>query len=178
MNELQSSAPDPRPLPVSQTADASWGDGPPDPLAYPDLYDGIIARRCIAFLIDQIIVAVLSAMTWMVLAVLQILTLGLLAPTPAIGLSVLFGLAYYTLFLGHAGQSLGMRWQELELRRQDGGRASYAQALARTMLFFFSIAFTAWLILLIAVVNERRRCVHDFLSGTVVVRRAGALDIS
>ena len=57
----------------------------------------------------------------------------------------------------------------IEVRTLDGNRPSLLQAFAMTALFYVSITLTTLLILLIALFNDRRRCVHDILSGTVVV---------
>jgi uncharacterized RDD family membrane protein YckC len=63
-----------------------------------------------------------------------------------------------------------MSWAGIEVRGGDGRAVTYGEALLRTALFYLTIALTAWLILLIAFLNPRRRCVHDFLADTVVVR--------
>jgi len=39
-------------------------------------------------------------------------------------------------------------------------------------LFYASLAFTGSLIMLVVCFNDRRRAVHDYLSGVVVVRRS------
>jgi uncharacterized RDD family membrane protein YckC len=164
------SSPD-RISPSSCDADASWHDGPPDPLAYPGLYDGVILRRVMGYIADQVLVTLLSVAAWLALAALQILTLGLVAPVPAAGLVLVIGFGYYTYFLGSQGATLGMAWTAVEVRGADGRVVTYGQAFLRTALFYLSIALTAWLILFIAFLNPRRRCAHDFLAETVVIRK-------
>ncbi|MEJ2026655.1 MAG: hypothetical protein P8X52_04105, partial [Limibacillus sp.] len=37
-------------------------------------------------------------------------------------------------------------------------------------LFVVTVAPSTWIVLVVALMNERRRCLHDYLAGTVVVR--------
>jgi uncharacterized RDD family membrane protein YckC len=60
---------------------------------------------------------------------------------------------------------------DLEVRAWDGRTPGYAQGLLMSAFFYLSIMTTTWLILVVALFNERRRCLHDFMAGTVVVRR-------
>jgi uncharacterized RDD family membrane protein YckC len=86
----------------------------------------------------------------------------------------LFGLvplAYHTLLLsGRRSATFGMRCFDLELRSVTGGRPGFLQALLQTALFYVTVAMTCSLILLAALFNRRRRTLHDFLAGTVMVR--------
>ncbi len=62
-----------------------------------------------------------------------------------------------------------MQTMGIEVRASDGQRPSLLQAFTMTALFYISIALTSMLILVVALFNDRRRCVHDILSGTIVV---------
>ena len=66
----------------------------------------------------------------------------------------------------------GQRLFDLEVRSWTGGRLEYSQAFLNTVLFYTSVLLTAWLILAVTLFNDRRRALHDFLAGTLVVRRA------
>jgi uncharacterized RDD family membrane protein YckC len=87
----------------------------------------------------------------------------------------LFGLvplAYHTLLLsGRHSATFGMRCFDLELRSTTGERPGFLQALIQTALFYITIGMTCSLILLVALFNRRRRTLHDFLAGTVMVRK-------
>jgi len=102
--------------------------------------------------------------------VLWLMSFGLLGPL----LWFLFGLvplAYHTLLLcGPASATFGMRVFDLELRSVSGERPSFVQALIQTALFYVTVGMTCSLILLIALFNRRRRTLHDFLAGTVMIR--------
>ena len=39
------------------------------------------------------------------------------------------------------------------------------------VLFYVTVVATSLLILLVVLINDRRRAVHDYLSGVVVIRR-------
>jgi uncharacterized RDD family membrane protein YckC len=62
-----------------------------------------------------------------------------------------------------------MQFMGIEVRSLNGARPNLLQAFAMTALFYLSVAVTTSLILLVALFNDRRRCAHDILSGTIVV---------
>jgi uncharacterized RDD family membrane protein YckC len=142
----------------------------PDPAAFPEVYEGVLWRRIAAYLIDLFCIGVIAVGVWVVFAVLLLLSFGLLGPL----LWFLFGLiplAYHTLLLsGPRSATFGMRVFDLELRSVSGERPSFVQALIQTALFYVTVAMTCSLILLVALFNRRRRTLHDFLAGTVMVR--------
>lgn len=142
----------------------------PDPAAYPEIYEGVPWRRVAAYAVDLVCIGVLAIFVWLVFAVLWLLSFGLLGPV----LWFLFGLlplAYHTLLLsGRRSATLGMRCFDLELRSVTGERPGFVQALVQTALFYVTVAMTCSLILLVALFNRRRRTLHDFLSGAVMVR--------
>ncbi|WP_375595457.1 RDD family protein [Algihabitans albus] len=137
------------------------------------LFDEILVRRSAAFILDALVLAVLSVALWFALGVIGILSLGLLLPLQAVALTLL-PIAYYTLFVGEGGATPGMRLMDIEVRSLDGGSADYLQAFVRMATFSVSVAITGWLVLIVVFFNDHRRALHDFLSGTVVVRRTAA----
>ena len=101
---------------------------------------------------------------------LGIFTFGLLWPGAA--LSPLVALAYFTLTLGGRHSATpGMRWQDIELRTWNGRRPGYLQAALQTILFYVTVSVAA-LVLVVPFFTARRRCLHDYLCGTVFVRRS------
>ncbi|ABS64492.1 RDD domain containing protein [Parvibaculum lavamentivorans DS-1] len=134
-------------------------------------FDGVIAARCLAFLADLLAVCILLVLATIAFGVLGILTFGLLWPGAA--LSPLIALAYFTFTLGGRHSATpGMRWQGIELRAWNGRRPGYLQAALQTILFYASVAIGTVLVLLVPFFNEQRRCLHDYLCGTVFVRRS------
>jgi uncharacterized RDD family membrane protein YckC len=142
----------------------------PDPAAFPELYEGVLWRRVFAYLLDLVFIGVIMVGVWLVFAALWLLSFGLLGPVLWL-LSGLVPLAYHTLLLsGRRSATFGMRCFDLELRSVSGERPSFLQALIETALFYVTVAMTCSLILLVALFNRRRRTLHDFLAGAVMVR--------
>ena len=146
-----------------------------DPLLYPEFYDGIIFKRVIAYVIDVIVISMLLGIVFVGLGILGFITFG--ATWGIMGIVLfLIPFAYHTLLIGGPQSStIGMRIMDLEVRRWVGGRPDYVQAAVQTIMFYGSIALTAWLILLVAFFGGAGRCLHDYFSGTVVVIKLDAL---
>ena len=149
-----------------------------DPLALPELYDGVLPRRTLAFVIDALLIGMLTFFGYIAIGVIGILTLGLgwlLFPV----LFPLVALGYNAFTLGGpASATPGMRLFGLEMRSWDGQRMYALLAALHALLFWFSVSLLTPLVLLVAVFNERRRLLHDIVLGTVLVnsgeaRRAG-----
>lgn len=160
-------------LPALGLGAAAWGEAPPDPLAAPALYQGLIWRRALGYLVDVVLIAALSVGLWFVAGVVGILSFGLLTPLGILALAIL-PVAYHTYFLGQAGATPGMALFDVEIRSWTGRRPDYTQAFLATVLFYITVSLTAWLVLAVTLFNDRRRAVHDVLAGTLAVRRAGA----
>ena len=81
-------------------------------------------------------------------------------------------LAYHTLLVsGRHSATLGMRAFGLQMHSWNGERPVFLQALAHTALFYVTVGATASLILLFALFNQRRRTLHDVLTGLLKLRR-------
>jgi uncharacterized RDD family membrane protein YckC len=139
---------------------ADWPDG---------AFDGIIVRRCLAFVADLAVILVLLIAASIIFGILGILTFGLLWPGAA--LTPLLVAAYFTLTLGGRHSATpGMRWQGIELRAWNGNRPGYLQAFLQTLVFYVTVVVGTALVLLVPLFNKRRRCLHDYLCGTVFIR--------
>lgn len=141
----------------------------PDPIEFPQYYDGVSIKRIIAYVIDFIICALLGGVGLVVSSIIGIMSFGLLfAP-----LMVLLGLIpfiYHTILIGSERcATVGMRFCGLRVYRLDGGRPEMLQAFIQTAIFFFTAPPTSFLILLVSLFNTRRRCLHDILAGTLVL---------
>jgi len=145
----------------------------PRSLSDSGLYDGILWRRIGAYFIDAFLILAVNIALHVLLLFLGFLTFGLswLLLGPVTYLTV--GLAYGTLFLGGGeGATPGMRLFDIEARGLNGGRPDYFQAFLMTALFYATVLFTSFLILIVAVFTEHNRTVHDLLSGVTVIRRS------
>jgi uncharacterized RDD family membrane protein YckC len=152
------------------TGGAAWQEAAVDPLADPALYDGIRWRRVFGYIVDLALIALASLAVWLLLAVAGIASFGLLLPLLPIGVA-LVPLAYHTLQVASPrSATVGMRLFDVEVRAWTGTRPDLWQAFLMTALFLVTVALTGSLILLVPLFNSRGRTLHDYLSGTVVVR--------
>ena len=143
-----------------------------DPAANPELFDGVLPRRCIAFLIDVIIIAIPVLFVAMFIFIFGLVTLGLgwvlfwlLWPA-----TVVWAICYYGLTFGSpASATLGMRVMELEMRTWYGAPSYFVLGAVHGILYWVTISFLTPFILLVAFFNHRRRLLHDMLVGTVVI---------
>jgi uncharacterized RDD family membrane protein YckC len=152
-----------------------------DPIANPELFEGVSARRFIAFLIDVLIIMVPVALAAIFIFFFGLVTLllgwalfWLLYPG-----TIVWALVYFGLTLGGpASATIGMRVVDLELRTWYGAPAYFVLGAARAVVFWLTISFLTPLVLVVGLLNERRRLLHDILLGTVVINnpvRAQAL---
>lgn len=142
---------------------------------HPEYFEGITLRRIFAYAIDVVAVTVAAVAVWVGMGLLGILSFGLLMPLQALAVA-LVPLAYHSLLIaGPSSATLGMRAMGIRVlslgpsTQGGGGRPSLFQAIIQTVAFYGSVAFTGTLILLVALFNPRRRTLHDWLAGTVVV---------
>lgn len=156
----------PSPNPVATVAGA--GLNTPFGRAY---VEGVVWRRVVAYGIDLAIILCISALAILVFVPATILSFGLLA-TPLTLAFALIPLAYHTLLIGGKGSAtFGQRLLGLRVMTIGGGRPDYAQAAVQCVLFYVTLMATG-LLLVVVFFNPLRRTIHDWLSGTVVVRRS------
>jgi len=143
-----------------------------DPVANPELFEGVLVRRAIAFVIDVTIIAIPVLFAALFILVFGLVTLGigwalywLLWPATVIWAAVYYGLT----FGSAASATIGMRVMELEMRTWYGAPAYFVLGAVHGILYWVTISFLTPLILLVAFFNERRRLLHDMLVGTIVI---------
>jgi uncharacterized RDD family membrane protein YckC len=143
-----------------------------DPIANPELFAGVLARRLVAFFIDVIIIAVPIVAAAIVIFLFGIVTLGLgwmlfwlLSPA-----SVIWALAYYGLTMGSAASAtIGMRAMDIEIRTWYGAPAYVLLGAVHAVVYWVTVSVLTPLILLVGLFDTRRRLLHDMLVGTVVI---------
>ncbi len=152
-----------------------------DPVANPELFEGVLSRRMIAYLIDLVVIAVPVVLAALFILLFGLVTLGLgwilfwlLGPA-----SVIWALAYYGISMGSpASATIGMRAVDLEIRTWYGAPCYFVLGAVHAVVFWVLISTLTPLVLVVGFFNERHRLLHDFLVGTVVInneRRAAAL---
>lgn len=146
-------------------------DYQPDPLTNFRLYSGVRTKRLLAFLLDVVILAILTFMAGAIIFVLGILTLGLGWLLYAILWPVL-ALVYCAFTLGGPNSAtLGMQAMGIEMRQVDGSRMTPALAAVHSILFYASVSILTPFITLICLFTDRKRLLQDLLIGTVVINK-------
>ena len=143
-----------------------------DPATQPELFEGVLARRVVAFVIDVVIIAVPVLFAGLFIFLFGIVTFGLgwvlfwmLSPA-----AIVWALLYYGLTFGSAkSATIGMRVMDLEMRTWYGTPAYFVLGAVHAVIYWISVSFLTPFILLVALFNDRRRLLHDILLGTVVV---------
>jgi uncharacterized RDD family membrane protein YckC len=152
-----------------------------NPDTNPEWFDGVPARRLVAFLIDLVILAIPLVVLALFFFAVGIVTLGfgfvLFGLMPV--LSILWALFYYGATLGSPqSATLGMRAMNIEMRTWYGLPAYFVLGAVHAIIFWVTVSALTPLVLLVCFFNARKRLLHDFLVGTVVVNnpsRAGLL---
>ena len=146
-----------------------------DPATQPEFFDGVLARRVVAFIVDFIIIAVPVVLAAMFIFAFGIITLGLgfalywLLPAA----TVIWALFYFGITLGGPNSAtIGMRLMDLEMRTWYGAPAYFVLGAVHAIAFWFTVSFFTPFVLLVAFFNEPRRLLHDILLGTVVINNA------
>jgi uncharacterized RDD family membrane protein YckC len=144
-----------------------------DPVTEPQLFSAVIRKRCIAFLIDAVLIALLTVIAFVVVAVLGVLTLGL--GWLLFGLIFpLVGLGYNAFTIGGPKSStIGQRTMGLAVPMWYGGKVTPLIAAFHALLFWFSLTLF-FPILLWCFFDSRKRCLHDILAGVLVINRPTA----
>jgi uncharacterized RDD family membrane protein YckC len=132
-----------------------------------DLFAGARTRRILALAIDLPLIALLSALIWLGLAILTFGVSLIFAP-PLFPLVAFF---YNGLSVSGAKMATpGMRAMDLEMRmRESGARAPFINAAAQALFFYLSWFFP--LVFVVSLIDAEKRCLHDILAGVVVTRR-------
>ena len=142
-----------------------------DPILEPEYFRGVLWRRFIAFLIDALIITTPIGVAALVILVSGFVTFGLgwllfglLSPG-----FVIWALVYSGLTLGgRESATIGMRTMGIEMRLWFGAPMSSLLAVLSVVLFWVSLSVLTPLVLVLGLLNGRRRLLHDVLLGTVV----------
>ena len=146
-----------------------------DPDLNPELFEGVLSRRIMAFLVDFLVIAAPVVLAAMFIFAFGIVTLGLgwalywILP----GASVVWAVVYFGVTIGGPrSASIGMRVMDLELRTWYGTTGYFVLGAVHAVGFWFTVSFFTPLILLVPFFNQRRRLLHDILLGTVIINNA------
>lgn len=137
----------------------------PDPQIRPEFYEGVATKRFLAWLIDVLVVAVMTG-----LVVLMTLFLGLFI-LPVIWL--VLDASYRTLTLSKHSATWGHRMMGLQYRDASGARLGFEQALMVTGGYLLSIAFILPQVLSVLAVlfSAKGQNLTDMVLGTAALNR-------
>jgi uncharacterized RDD family membrane protein YckC len=139
-------------------------------------FAGVVSRG-VALVVDAALALV--AFVFLVGSFALVSSLVSWAPQPvaaAIGLGAVWTavvVVYFAGFWSTAGQTPGMRLMRVRVVAGDGRPPSTSRSLLRVVWLMLSIALL-FLGLATALVDRRRRALHDFVAGTVVVNDVSA----
>ena len=143
-----------------------------DPALNPELFEGVLARRCMAFVIDVLVITIPVVLAAVFIFIFGLVTLGLgwalfwlLSPA-----AVIWAIVYYGLTFGSpASATIGMRVMDIEMRTWYGAPAYFVLGAVHAICYWLSVSFLTPFVLLVAFFNHRRRLLHDMLVGTIVI---------
>ncbi len=140
-----------------------------EPADNPQLYEGVVTRRVMAFGIDLVVVVLLTTLVYIATFFFGFLTFGLAW--------LALGLIYPGVALIYAGLTLsspraatiGMRVMGIHMITWSGGRVDFVLGVLHALGFYFSMVALTPFSLAIALFEPRRRLVHDLVLGTMIV---------
>jgi uncharacterized RDD family membrane protein YckC len=140
-----------------------------DERIHPELILEILPKRLLAFAIDAIIVFVAMVPAFLAVAVLGILTLSLgwvLFPL----VFAIVALGYLALTLGGPeSATIGMRVAGVEMRTLGGEKMYPLLAVLQGLVFWVLVSLLTPLILIVGLMSNRNRLLHDMLLGTIML---------
>lgn len=144
----------------------------PDPSTAPELFDGVLTRRVIAYCIDVAIMGALVLAVSIVGGILGFLTFGL---AWAALVFVVPGVivVYYAATLGSSRRAtVGMQLMDIVLTPTRGQPLDGWMAVLHAGLFWITFWISWPVSILFALFTPRRQMIHDLIVGTLMVRHS------
>ena len=144
----------------------------PDPVTAPELFEGVLTRRVIAYIIDLVIMSIAASVLAIVGLIAGFLTFGLAWLVLPFAIPLLI-LGYYAVTLGSpARATVGMQVMDIVLTPARGRPLDGWKILIHPIVFWITV-WVAWpFSLVIALVTPRREMVQDLVTGTLMLRRS------
>lgn len=139
-------------------------------------YRAPFALRCGALLIDYIVLALVLTFSIMIARLMGggARLAGGSAEKIGIVLTLVVAIADLGVLAGITGRSIGKWTTGLRIERISGGPPGIIRALVRHVIGYPLSLIPFALGFLMVTVSSSGRALHDYLAGTVVVRRSGA----
>lgn len=144
----------------------------PDPVSNPELFDGLLPRRAVAYLIDLALLGVMLVAISLIGLILGIFTLGLV--WLAIPVAMVLGtFGYYAGTLGGPRRAtVGMQAMDIVLTPARGRPLDGWAILIHPIVFWLTIWISWPFTILFALFTPRQQLLHDLVTGTLMVRRS------
>ena len=144
----------------------------PDPSTAPELFDGVLLRRSIGFVIDTVILGLIATVIVLVGVVAGFLTFGLAWLSLPVVIPIAF-LGYYAATLGSPMRATaGMSMMDIVLVPARGYPLDGWKVLIHPVVFWITV-WIAWPIsLAVALFTQRQQMVQDLVTGTLMLRRS------
>ncbi len=141
--------------------------GLPDPSSRADFYAGIRTKRLIAWVIDMVLIGILSAI------LLPFTAFAALFFFPVFMLVIGFFYRWFTLSAGSA--TWGMALMAIQLRDADGYKLSASTAFWHTVGYSASVAIAPLQLISVVMmcVTARRQGLTDMILNTAAINRPG-----
>lgn len=144
----------------------------PDPESAPELFEGLLTRRVLAYLIDVAIMTAMVAAVSIVGVIAGFLTFGV-AWLALIFVVPLVIVGYYAATLGsHRRATIGMQMMDLVLTPTRGAPLDGWMAFLHALLFWISFWISWPVSLAFALFTPRRQMIHDLVIGVLMLRRS------
>ena len=141
-----------------------------DPGTQPELFDGVLSKRIVGFIVDAVLIVALMIPAGLMVAILGLFTLGIAWFVLYPPLFAIVALAYVALTLGgRSSATVGMRMTGIEMRTWSGQKMFPLLAVMHALIFWFSVGLLSPLILVVGLFTYRRQLIHDLLLSVVAV---------
>lgn len=137
----------------------------PDPEYQSEFYDGVAAKRGLAWVVDTILTGALTLVIVPFTAFTALFYLSFLY--------IMVNMIYRWVTLARGSATLGMRLAAIEFRRADGQRLDGATALVHTLGYAISMGMVLPQLLSVAMMllSARGQGLTDMVLGTVAINR-------
>ena len=143
--------------------------GLPDPELHAQFYADVPAKRFFAWVIDSVLIALLT------LVAVPFTAFTALFYLPVLWLLV--GVAYRIVTLTRGSATPGMSLMAIEFRTHRGERLDLTTATLHTLLYsvFIGVMVLQVVSIVLMLTTPRRQGLHDHLLGTAAINRAAAV---
>lgn len=144
----------------------------PDPATAPELFEGLLTRRVVAFFIDALVMGLMIVSFAFVALIAGFLTFGLawLALVVVVPATIVL---YYAATLGSPRRAtLGMQAMDIVLTPTRGQPLNGPMAFIHAGVFWITTWISLPISLLFVLFTPRRQMIHDLIVGTLMVRRS------